>query len=94
MSNFIFLKSNYIPKKSIKNFPIEVVNYMIEQQVRQGNKADVTVFERDYRADRKNGGFDWMRTDEGFDWWDEVIDDKNFEVFFAKFPHAEKLYKK
>lgn len=86
MSNFIFLKSDYVPKKDIKNFPIEVINYMLEQQVRQGNKLNVTVFERNYKADRKGGGFDWIRTDEGYDFCEEVLDDRNFEVFFVKFP--------
>ena len=34
----------------IENFPIEVVEKMVEEQVRQGNKADVTIFQRNLLA--------------------------------------------
>ena len=34
----------------IKGFPIEVVQKMVERQVEQGNKADVTVFQKKIRS--------------------------------------------
>lgn len=37
----------------IKDFPIEVVQKMVEMQQKQGNKPDVTVFQN-YRITEKN----------------------------------------
>lgn len=76
----------------IKDFPIEVVQKMIERQVEQGNKADVTVFQRYATSDFIDGGFVWDDTTEGEGFWTEVISHKNFDVFFAKYPKAEEDY--
>lgn len=73
----------------IKDFPIEVVEKMIERQVEQGNKADVRVFQKTCLASRSEGGFSWYDTIEGWEFWNEVILDKNFDLFFAKYPKAE-----
>lgn len=71
----------------IKDFPIEVVEKMIERQVEQGNPADVRVFQ-----DIVTGGFFWNETIEGYDFWCEVILRKNFDLFFEKYPKEEEDY--
>lgn len=71
----------------IKGFPIEVVEKMIERQVEQGDKADVDVFQ--YTA---TGGFFWDETTEGCGFWSEVIINKNFDLFFEKYPKKEEDY--
>lgn len=65
-------------------FPIEVVQMMILRQVEQGNDADVRIFQ----LDRVNGssGFVWSRTEEGQDFWSDVIGDRDFDIFFARYP--------
>ena len=73
----------------IKDFPIEVVQKMIERQVEQGNEDDVTVFQTDRLEYRGHGGFDWGKTREGDSFWCNVIDLKNFDVFFEKYPKKE-----
>lgn len=45
----------------IAGFPIEVVQKMVDCQVAQGNKADVTVFQKSNTASKKNKGFDWIK---------------------------------
>lgn len=70
----------------IKDFPIEVVQKMVDEQVRQGNPADVSVFQDDKRQGRSSGGFYWEETTEGHGFWDEVISLKNFDLFFDKYP--------
>ena len=65
----------------IKDFPIEVVQKMVDEQVNQGNPADVSVFQK-----QKYGGFDWFKTTDGEDFWGRVIVDKNFDLFFDKYP--------
>lgn len=74
----------------LKGFPIEVVERIVEYQVYQGNKADVSVFSEDLTRDKACGGFDWEDTKEGFVFWESVIDYKNFDLFFERYPKAKK----
>lgn len=75
----------------IKDFPIEVVEKMIEEQVKQGKKADVEVFQKNATTDTEEGGFDWNNTDDGMNFWVEVIGEGNFDLFFEKYPKKAKL---
>lgn len=91
------MKTNYKVKQSdligdIKNFPCEVVKKMIEEQVKQGNTADVEVFQLLVTAGQDEGGFDWDKTEDGYDFWDEVIM-CNFDLFFDTYPAKTKDYK-
>lgn len=76
---------------AIKDFPIVLVEKMIEEQVKQGNKADVDVFQKNATADAEDGGFDWDKTDDDIEFWQEVIGDSNFELFFKEYPNKTKL---
>lgn len=71
---------------AIENFPIEVVEKMIERQVEAGNAPNVKVFQNWIRGGKVNGGFDWKNTREGHDFWDDVIIGEKFEIFFKKYP--------
>lgn len=75
----------------IKDFPIEVVEKMIEEQVKRGNCPNVEVFQNYTNADTADGGFNWSDTKDGDDFWMEVIDDGNFELFFEKYPKKANL---
>ena len=69
-------------------FPIEVVQAMVDEQVRQGNKADVSAFQ--YNRSLGGGtGFDWFKTKEGVSFWREVIIEMNFDLFFEKYPKKD-----
>ena len=80
-------------KGLLKGFPKEVVEHMLKYQVKQGNKEDVSVFERIPNTGRDLGGFNWRDTIEGYDWWTEVIDNKNFNFFFKKYPKTSQYPK-
>ena len=71
---------------AIEDFPIEIVKKMIERQVQQGNKPDVKAFHRFASNDAEEGGFNWKDTIEGVSFWDNVIGDKNYNVFFERYP--------
>lgn len=73
-------------KGAIADFPIEVVEKMIERQVEQGNKPDATAFHRYASNDAIDGGFNWHDTIEGTQFWDNVIGYNNFDVFFEMYP--------
>ena len=70
----------------IKDFPIEVVEKMIEEQVAQGNCPNVKVFQDYLSACADNDGFTWSKTDDGENFWIEVLDGGNFDLFFEKYP--------
>jgi hypothetical protein len=75
----------------IENFPIEVVEKMIEEQVKQGNQPDVVAFQRCHDASVALGGFDWDKTEEGYKFWWEVIMEGRFGMFFKKYPKKANL---
>ena len=74
-------------KGQIKDFPIEVVQKMVEKQVHQGHKADVGVFR--VKTDDSWNGFLWTRTIEGDSFWRNVIYQADFPLFFEKYPKKE-----
>jgi hypothetical protein len=73
-------------KGELKGFPKEIVNMMLDYQEQQGNKREIKVFQKERDADFDKKGFDWDLTPEEEEFWDEVILNKNFNLFFHKFP--------
>ena len=66
----------------IKDFPIEVVQEMVNEQVKQGNYADASAFAK--KATSVRSCFDWGKSKFGFNFWNEVIGRHNFALFFDK----------
>ena len=83
MSKYIVEKKDL--KGEIKDFPIEVVQRMVDNQVLQGNKANVSVFQHDPFTVQFMGGFDWDETSEGHDFWERIIENREFYPFFEHF---------
>ena len=79
-----FNLENYEPKGQLKGYPKEIISRMLDCQEEQGNKRDVSVFEKDRIV-----GFVWIQTKEGLTFWDEVIRYKNFDLFFEKYPKQD-----
>ena len=73
------LPENYQPKGQIDGFPVEIVDKMIEEQIAQGNRPDVTVFEHDAGQNKKGGGFEWSKSRQKEEYWQEVIGNRNFD---------------
>ena len=80
---------NYEPKGELIDFPKEIIARMLNCQEEQGNKRDISVFENIIRAPVKFYGFSWNKTKEGWDFWNEVISNKNFDIFFEKYPKKD-----
>jgi hypothetical protein len=80
---------NYEPKGQLIGFPKEVIARMLECQVEQGNKRDISVFEERISTGYIYKGFDWHKTKEGCNFWFNVIKGKNFNVFFKIYPKKE-----
>ena len=75
---------------AIKEFPIEVVQEMVNEQVMQGNKANVEVFQERVHVGRICGGFDWERSLIGLKFWMNVLLNEKFDTFFQKYQKNEK----
>lgn len=70
----------------IGGFPLEVVQQMVNEQVAQGNEADVTIFQDGSKCHFAQGGFNWHDTECGTDFWHSVISGRNFDLFFQYYP--------
>jgi hypothetical protein len=68
----------------LKGFPQEIIEKMLYYQEQQGNKRDVSVFEKCVVDDVD--GFVWRSTPEGYDFWQRVILQKDFDHFFERYP--------
>ena len=80
-------------KGYIENFPEEVVEWMCDQQVNQGNPRNVRVFEKYKLADKPSGGFTWAKVDIPIecpygpaDFCAKVIEDEEFDLIHPVFP--------
>lgn len=78
-------------KGDINDFPIEIVQRMVDCQVKQGNYPDVIVFQNRNKTDLEHRGFAWSKTEEGLGFWDAVICEKNFNLFFQKYPKSNQV---
>jgi hypothetical protein len=77
-----------------KDLPVEIQECMLDEQVRQGNPRNAKVFEEYTMAGIRGGGFSWSCTVEGYAFWEKIIVDGDFAVFYEKYPKTsnEKLY--
>ena len=73
----------------IADFPIEVVLKILERQVEQGNPRDVSVFENEVYASIRQRGFTWDITQEGGAFWRDILYNKNFQLFFERYPKKD-----
>ena len=62
----------------IADFPKRVVQALVDEQVRQGNPADPSVFARERAACKDKGGFAWHKTTMGYNSWVEIVQYKKF----------------
>lgn len=82
---------NYEPKGQLIGFPKEIIAIMLECQEEQGNKRDISVFEKNIIAGKNTKGFGWFITKEGTDFWCDVISNKDFNLFFERYPKQEEI---
>ena len=64
----------------IADFPKRVVQAMVDEQVRQGNPADPSVFSRECTACHFQGGFTWHSSILGRNFWVDIIRGKKFHL--------------
>ena len=78
MEKFRVTKKHLIGE--IVDFPKRVVQAMVDEQVRQGNPADPSVFARECTACHLQGGFTWPSSILGRNFWADIIRGKKFHL--------------
>lgn len=68
-------------ENQIAGFPEEVIEKMLDYQEEQNGFRKKSVFKNNIF-----GGFVWRSTPECHSFWHQVIVNKNFELFFEKYP--------
>ncbi len=68
---------NYIVRQEeltgdLVKFPLEIVQEMVNEQIRQGNKANVKIFTVNPFILKEEGGFTWNKSKRGIKYWDKV----------------------
>lgn len=71
MMKYVVEKSDLVGQ--IKNFALELVQEMVDEQIRQGNCADVTIFQKNRCANKDEFGFNWIGSEKGSDYWSGFI---------------------
>lgn len=84
-----FKLQSYTPKGNLKGFPKEIIARMLECQEEQGNPRDISVFEKRCDAEQRSKGFTWYETKEGLYFWYDVVNNKDFNLFFEKYPKQD-----
>lgn len=69
--------------------PAEVLNRMLELQVKQGNPRNSEVFKYCIDADSALKGFDWYKSEERYFFWEDVLLKGNLNTFYTKYPIHE-----
>lgn len=79
-----FLKKNVeSPTRALDHIPEHILDQMLKYQEQQGNPKDLSVFEKNLKADRENGGFNWNDTIEGGKVWSAVLIHNKFHLIPA-----------
>ena len=72
-------------KGQIDWLPDFIGEELMYQQELQGNKRDISVFEKNNTSDKNKGGFDWKKTMQNEYFWHKVIYDRDINLFLAWF---------
>lgn len=74
--------------RGISEFPIEVVQKMVERSTEQEKWFDdvgMATFQHHVSSSGR-GGFHWGSTPEGHSFWSRVIEGRRFDLFFDRYP--------
>lgn len=76
MSKIVIKQKDLIGE--LRGVPDCVVKMMLEEQVKQGNRLDITIFQNNLTSGKKEGGFDWSKTIQGYTYWKDILIYKDF----------------
>lgn len=62
----------------IEGLPIKIAQAMVDNQVKQGNPANIRIFQHKIDTPYAGGGFNWNKSDEGQLFWSKIINGKQY----------------
>lgn len=71
----------------LDKLPDDIIEIMFERQKQQRNPRSYIYLS----DDRARGGFNWDATEEGFEFWSDILISNNLDVFYTKYPR-ERAY--
>jgi hypothetical protein len=78
-------------EEKINNLPEAVIELMLFRQEEQGNHRDLNVFKNLISSSKCIGGFNWDETKEGKDFWAQILNFNNIDLFYKTYPDADKF---
>ena len=75
-------------EKDLIGVPKAIIERMKDYQAEQGNRRNAKVFDDNITCNFENGGFNWEKTREGFNFWNMIICFKKYDLFFKKYPEV------
>jgi hypothetical protein len=73
-------------QKFRNTYPPEIIELMLIRQQEQGNPKNIQPFLDHIRRGKLNKGFNWDETIEGRIFWERVLVNLKFDVFYEKYP--------
>lgn len=74
---------------TVSEFPKEILMILQQRVEEQGNMFDVSLFDSFPLVDKEGGGFHWSDSPEEHHFWSKILQDKNFDEFYEKYPKPE-----
>lgn len=74
------IDSETIPT-GLKFFDLEILELILVRQKEQDNPRNLLVFLNNPRAGKSHNGFDWNKTPEGHEFWEQILLRQNFSLF-------------
>jgi hypothetical protein len=68
--------------KKWDELPKDIQDRMLECQKEQGKNSDADAFKFSIRSGSELGGFNWGKTIEGWNIWDEALNEGNYQPFY------------
>lgn len=84
-------QTKYNEMTEFDKLPKEIQERMLECQEEQANPRDADVFRDKIWASEYHGGFEWVQAIEGDNFWREVLEKNNHDLFFEKYPKKSPL---
>ena len=67
-------------------YPPEIIELMLIKQQEQGNPKNIQPFLHNIYKGSSEGAFNWRATIEGYIFWNWVLVNLKFDVFYEKYP--------
>jgi len=73
---------------ALKDVPVEIIQQILFEAALQGNSPNVAIkaFQKDLKANKEEGGFDWIGTKDELGFWNRVLVIKDWFTFYKKYP--------